>query len=112
MCHRDRTIQMARPRTCGRPHPRTTCPPSSLLPGCLQAFGGVAKDAQAVAGAGEGSVGRLRTENRATRRVQSSSLMAPSRAGTRATSKTTQTGVACFDVILGMGVMLLKCGLL
>ena len=52
----------------------------------LQAFGGVAEDAKAVAGLA-GSVGRLLTENRATRLVQSSSLMPP-RARTRATSKT------------------------
>jgi hypothetical protein len=62
------------------PAPRTTCPPSSLFLDILQAFGGVAEDAKAVAGAGGDSVGRLRTENRATRLVQSSSLIAPSRA--------------------------------
>jgi hypothetical protein len=49
-----------------------------LFPDALQAFGGVAEDAKAIAGVG-GSVSRLRTENRATRLVQSSSLM-PARA--------------------------------
>ena len=77
MCHCDRTIQMARPWTLRPPAPRTG-PPSSLLD-ALQAFGGGAEDAKAVAGVGGGSVGRLRTENRATR-LEAITTFATSRA--------------------------------
>jgi hypothetical protein len=49
--------------------------PMAVEAGSLQAFGGVAEDAKAVAGVGGGSVGRLRTENRATRRLPESSCL-------------------------------------